>query len=38
MIDAIVTFIKTLFAETRQDEVLVRVRVDEKRDLLKLRR
>ena len=38
MIDAIVTFIKTLLAETHQDELLVRVRVEEKRDLLKLRR
>ena len=38
MFDAIVTFIRTVFAKPQQEELLVRVRVEQKRDLLNPRR
>ncbi len=34
MFDAIVSFFRSIFAETRQDELLIPVRVERKRDQL----
>ncbi len=38
MFDAIVSFFKSLFAEPQRDELLVRIRVEEKRNLISPRR
>ena len=38
MFDAIVSFFKSLFAEPQRDELLIRVRVDEKRNHFQRRR
>jgi hypothetical protein len=38
MFDAIVSFFRSLIAEPRQDELLIRVRVDRERDQLHRRR
>lgn len=37
MFDVIASFFRNFFAEPQQEELLVRVRVEEKRDLLKRR-
>jgi hypothetical protein len=38
MFDALVSFLKSLFAEPQHQELLIPVRVDEKRDQLRRRR
>lgn len=38
MFDAVVSFLKSLFAEPKQEKLLIPVRVDEKRDQLRRHR